>query len=45
MMDEDFAALRALLDEPPLEQGEVTPPELPGGARRGPRGAARHLTG
>ena len=29
MMDEDFAALRALLDEPELDQGEVTPPELP----------------
>jgi len=29
MMDEDFAALESLLDEPPLEQGEVTPPELP----------------
>lgn len=28
MMDEDFAALSRLLDEPPLEQGEVTPPEL-----------------
>jgi len=29
MMDEDFAALRALLDQPEIEQGEVTPPELP----------------
>ena len=29
MMDEDFRALRALLEEPPLEQGEVTAPELP----------------
>ena len=29
LMDEDFAALAALLEEPPLEQEEVTPPELP----------------
>ena len=29
LMEEDFVALRALLAEPPLEQGEVTPPELP----------------
>jgi len=29
LMDEDFAALSRLLEEPPLEQHEVTPPELP----------------
>jgi len=29
MMEEDFRALGALLEEPQLEQGEVTPPELP----------------
>ena len=29
MMEQDFQALRLLLEEPPLEQGEVTPPELP----------------
>lgn len=29
VMEEDFAALKALIGEPPLEQGEVTPPELP----------------
>ena len=29
LMDEDFAALARLLDEPPLEQLDVTPPELP----------------
>jgi uracil-DNA glycosylase family 4 len=28
-MEEDFAALRELIDGPPLPQGEVTPPELP----------------
>lgn len=28
-MEEDFAALAALLGKPPLEQAEVTPPELP----------------
>ena len=29
LMDEDFRALAALLEEPPLEQETVTPPELP----------------
>lgn len=29
MMEEDFAALRGLLEEPQLDQGEVTPPEPP----------------
>lgn len=29
LMDEDFAALAALLEEPPLAQEQVTPPDLP----------------
>ena len=29
LMDEDFSALASLLEEPPLEQETVTPPELP----------------
>ena len=29
LMDEDFAALAGLLEEPPLEQLEVSPPDLP----------------
>ena len=33
LMEEDFRALAALLEEPPLEQEEVTPPELPEEAR------------
>jgi len=41
LMDEDFATLAALLREPPLEQEQVTPPDLPPARTPQPASPAR----